>query len=386
MQNRESLFKLIMSLIETLSSEKSIYLFDITQDGTSLHSIIFDLNKQLKTAVKFDSENEFAQLMYMTFDAIMLPMYTEYKKTIECVQIVNPAKPLQSVQNKPTDVRQIYKEQLSKLSFDHVNILGQGFTSTTVIPNTWFKTEYVEKFKKEMSSANWRKCQKRLSTELPSLMAVGQLPIDYEASIFLRVDENNPMIIKALITGPHDTPYENGCFIFDLYTSSSYPEKFTDCWFMNTGGNRLNPNLYNNGKVCLSILGTWGSGCKSEGWNEKTSRLLQVLVSIQAQILIEEPEFNEPGHEANIGTASGKQASEAYNHNIRLYTMSSTIRDLVKNPALYPHFESVIRTHFKLKKQRVLETCQSWVNDAPNGLKNQYVSVFNEIKVAIEKL
>lgn len=31
-----------------------------------------------------------------------------------------------------------------------------------------------------------------------------------------------------------------------------------------------------NGKVCLSLLGTW-SGEKGESWNSKTSTLLQVL-------------------------------------------------------------------------------------------------------------
>jgi hypothetical protein len=66
--------------------------------------------------------------------------------------------------------------------------------------------------------------------------------------------------------------------------------------------------------------------------------------------------------------------------------MCSTIRDLVKNPTLYPQFEDVIRLHFKLKKQRVLDTCEKWVKDAPPNLRNQYETVFNEIKIAIDKL
>lgn len=398
-QNRESLFRLIISLIETLSSEKSIYLFDIKQNGTCLYDILIELHSQLQGVIKIDKENEFIQLMSGTLDVIVFPMYSEYKSTLEVIAISTNTSNIPILENATTttipknvgaiqltDLKALYKEQLTKLRFDYVNILGQGFGSTSVVPNTSFKSSYVDKYKKEMSSANWRKCQKRLSIELPSLMQIGQLPIDYEASIFMRVDENNPMIIKALITGPHDTPYENGCFIFDLYTNSKYPENFTDCWFMNTGGNRLNPNLYNCGKVCLSILGTWGGQSKSESWNEKTSSLLQVLVSIQAQILIEEPEFNEPGHERHIGTSQGNAASIAYNNNIRYYTMCSTIRDLVKDPSLYPHFEDVIRLHFKLKKHRVLETCKKWVDESPANLKGAYSSVFNEIKAAIEKL
>lgn len=44
-----------------------------------------------------------------------------------------------------------------------------------------------------------------------------------------------------------------------------------------TGGNRVrfNPNLYNCGKVCLSLLGTW-SGDKGENWNPDVSTAVQV--------------------------------------------------------------------------------------------------------------
>lgn len=44
-----------------------------------------------------------------------------------------------------------------------------------------------------------------------------------------------------------------------------------------TGGGsvRFNPNLYNCGKVCLSLLGTWEGG-KGEGWNQSASSALQV--------------------------------------------------------------------------------------------------------------
>lgn len=38
---------------------------------------------------------------------------------------------------------------------------------------------------------------------------------------------------------------------------------------------RFNPNLYQDGKVCLSILNTW-HGRPEEKWNPQTSSLLQV--------------------------------------------------------------------------------------------------------------
>jgi hypothetical protein len=44
-----------------------------------------------------------------------------------------------------------------------------------------------------------------------------------------------------------------------------------------TGGKsvRFNPNLYKDGKVCLSLLGTW-DGHKSETWDSQVSTINQV--------------------------------------------------------------------------------------------------------------
>lgn len=47
-------------------------------------------------------------------------------------------------------------------------------------------------------------------------------------------------------------------------------------------------NLYEEGKVCLSILGTW-AGDRNETWSAARSSLLQALVSIQGLVLVKEP-------------------------------------------------------------------------------------------------
>lgn len=56
---------------------------------------------------------------------------------------------------------------------------------------------------------------------------------------------------------------------------------------LTTGGGkvRFNPNLYKSGKVCLSLLGTWG-GSAGEIWDKTASSAYQVLVSIQSLILV----------------------------------------------------------------------------------------------------
>lgn len=63
--------------------------------------------------------------------------------------------------------------------------------------------------------------------------------------------------IHALITGPFDTPYEGGFFLFLFRCPPDYPIHPPRVKLITTGNNtvRFNPNFYRNGKVCLSILG-----------------------------------------------------------------------------------------------------------------------------------
>ncbi|KAF2446851.1 UBC-like protein [Karstenula rhodostoma CBS 690.94] len=111
--------------------------------------------------------------------------------------------------------------------------------------------------------------------------------------IYVRHSSNRPDIIKAMIIGPEGTPYENGLFEFDIFCANNYPNEPPQVKFKTTGNGTasFNPNLYSDGKVCLSLLGTW----EGEPWNPAESTLLQVLVSIQAMILCEDPWYNEPG-------------------------------------------------------------------------------------------
>jgi baculoviral IAP repeat-containing protein 6 len=136
---------------------------------------------------------------------------------------------------------------------------------------------------------------KRLIQEVGTMST--SLPLYLESSIFVRVDESRLDVLQALITGPTGTPYANGCFQFDIYCPPEYPKAPPLVNLQTTGGGsvRFNPNLYNCGKVCLSLLGTW-KGAENEKWNAKTSTLLQVFISVQSLILVEEPYFNEPGY------------------------------------------------------------------------------------------
>jgi ubiquitin-protein ligase len=42
-----------------------------------------------------------------------------------------------------------------------------------------------------------------------------------------------------------------------------------------------------DGKVCLSLLGTWHGGDEASKWNPGSSSLFQILLSIQGMIFVE---------------------------------------------------------------------------------------------------
>lgn len=179
---------------------------------------------------------------------------------------------------------------------------------------------------------------KRLAQESVTLST--SLPLSYSSSVFVRCDNDRLDIMKVLITGPADTPYANGCFEFDVYFPTDYPNSPMMINLETTGRRaiRFNPNLYNDGKVCLSVLNTW-HGRPEEKWNAQTSSFLQVLVSIQSLILVPEPYFNEPGFERSRGTPSGTHSSREYNSNIYIACVRWAMLDQIKNPC--PNFKEV---------------------------------------------
>lgn len=157
----------------------------------------------------------------------------------------------------------------------------------------------------------------RISKELSSMST--SLPLSKESIVIVKVSRARMDVLSFMITGPVDTPYAYGCFVFDMYLNSNYPEKPPMCLIRTTGGGaaRFNPNLYSNGKVCMSILGTW----QGPGWVPGVSSILQVIISIQSLIMVPEPYFNEPGYESTYGTPSGIARSKSYNEVICEYTV-----------------------------------------------------------------
>jgi len=149
----------------------------------------------------------------------------------------------------------------------------------------------------------------------------------------VRSDDEKSTLLKAVITGPEDTPYTGGVFEFDVYFPTKYPAVPPKVSFRTTGNGtvRFNPNLYNCGKVCLSLLGTW-EGAQGEQWNAETSTIIQVLISIQSLILCPEPYYNEPGFERSYGTTQGNAESNRYNEEVFKNSLKFAILGQLSSP------------------------------------------------------
>ncbi|KAH0629524.1 hypothetical protein JD844_011637 [Phrynosoma platyrhinos] len=231
--------------------------------------------------------------------------------------------------------------------------------------------------------------------------------------IMVKTFEDRMDLFSALVKGPTRTPYEDGLFLFDIQLPNIYPAVPPLFRYLSQCSGRLNPNLYDNGKVCVSLLGTWigkwewvmnqncsgGSSPKitplppppalrykqkqvdgfkrhtvkelllvfrfmringnqgTERWTSKSS-LLQVLISIQGLILVNEPYYNEAGFDSDRGLQEGYENSRCYNE-MALIRVVQSMMQLLRKPVEV--FEQEIFEHFCCNGWRLVHRIESWV-------------------------
>ncbi|GAV00486.1 hypothetical protein RvY_11325 [Ramazzottius varieornatus] len=148
----------------------------------------------------------------------------------------------------------------------------------------------------------------------PSDLCLGRVARDIHSlytdtipGIVVHANENDITRMLALIKGPEGTPYDGGYFQFYVRCPPDYPISSPRVRLLTTGDNtvRFNPNLYANGKVCLSLLGTWSGPQWSPALN-----ISSLLLSIQS-LMCEHPYRNEPGFEKIPETSK-----ESLNYNL----------------------------------------------------------------------
>jgi ubiquitin-protein ligase len=113
-----------------------------------------------------------------------------------------------------------------------------------------------------------------------------------EQGIWYWMDDTNITKGKALLRGPPDTPYEGCLLLFSIQFPYDYPFSPPKVLFLTSDGKtRFHPNLYVEGKVCLSILGTF-SGPSWSGTQSLSSVLLSILALLDKNPLAHEPAYS----------------------------------------------------------------------------------------------
>jgi ubiquitin-conjugating enzyme E2 Z len=171
--------------------------------------------------------------------------------------------------------------------------------------------------------------------------------------IYLSIDKQNLMKQYALIIGPKDTPYFGGFFFFEIIYPENYPTNSPQVTLLTIEKNvRFNPNLYECGKVCLSILGTWSGPSWSSVMNIRL-----VLQSIQS-LLCSFPIQNEPGFE---NTKEDEISSMEYNQYLIYNTYRIAIIEVLKNKFnVSTLFKKEIEEEFNNNKSKLSDDLLSY--------------------------
>jgi ubiquitin-protein ligase len=161
-----------------------------------------------------------------------------------------------------------------------------------------------------------------------------------ENGIYYVHDDEDMLKGYALIIGPSDTPYFGGNYFFEINYPTNYPHSPPHVIYCTNGDNiRFNPNLYTNGKVCVSILNTW----RGEQWT--SCQTISTLLLTLCTLLCKDPLLNEPG------VTKTHNDFTTYTKIIEYKNIDIAILKMVnKTTGVYPErfdfFYQIIKEHF----------------------------------------
>ncbi len=134
-------------------------------------------------------------------------------------------------------------------------------------------------------------------------------------NIWYQANDENITKGHAMIRGPPGTPYADCLLFFSFDFPSDYPFTPPKVKFLTGDGKtRMHPNLYVEGKVCLSILGTF----PGPSWSANMT-LETILLNLQS-LLDENPLANEPAQTSGkLTNPMHKSYAEAVEHQMISY-------------------------------------------------------------------
>jgi baculoviral IAP repeat-containing protein 6 len=278
----------------------------------------------------------------------------------------------------------IYVEQLSELLYGQMDMTlpkeseeGGGEGEGKIV----YMHHYDDNIR---ASANFQPPKQRTTYIVKDIKGIqSTLHICRGGSIFVRSDNLRLDVMKAIIIGPEGSPYGLGAFLYDIFFPTDYPHNPPLVNLETTGHGtvRFSPNLYVDGKVCLSLLGTW-HGDENSKWKPLQSTISQALISIQGLVMVSEPYYLEPSYEAQRGTTEGDIACAVYNEQLQYNTIRYAMIEQIVSPS--KGFEDCIHRHFLLLKDEIMKQVKGWYNSAKD--KPKMLRVIKQLSEELNKL
>lgn len=186
---------------------------------------------------------------------------------------------------------------------------------------------------------------KRITADIAELAK----PLYTDQGIFYAADEQNIHKGYACVFGPKDSPYEDCPMLYEFTIPSTYPFDNPQVQFRTYDGKtRFHPNMYVDGKCCLSILGTW----QGPRW-ASTMRLSTVLITLQS-LMDSSPLRHEPSFE----NAIGKQL-EDYTRVVEYSCIRNILERAMTSSERQPIAFQPFQEHFRKRLPGILERIET---------------------------
>lgn len=174
--------------------------------------------------------------------------------------------------------------------------------------------------------------------------------------VYIHFDELDINQMIVMIRG-QEGPYEFCQFLFHIRFSDDYPMTPPIVKFCSSDGKtRLNPNLYIEGNVCLSILGTW----QGDPWTSVMT-IKTIILSIMALVMTGEPLRNEPGLES-----SSSENILKYNQIVEYGSLNILVNQISHPSEMFAPLLKNMKTQFIQDHQRLIEKVDKLIQSDNN--------------------